>query len=42
VLRGVLLKGNGVAEQGPAVAALAVFAAAMIVLSTARFKRKLA
>lgn len=42
VLRGVLLKGNGIVELWPQVCALFVFAAVMVAVSTARFKRKLA
>lgn len=42
VLRGVLLKGNGIAELWQELAALLAFAIAMIVISTVRFQRKLA
>jgi ABC-2 type transport system permease protein len=41
-LRGILLKGNGLAEVWPDLAALAIFAAAIVTISTARFKRRLA
>lgn len=41
VLRGIMLKGNGVAVLWPQLAAMAVFALVMIGLSTARFKRRL-
>jgi ABC-2 type transport system permease protein len=41
-LRGVMLKGSGLAELWPALVALVVFAAAVIALSTARFRRRLA
>jgi ABC-2 type transport system permease protein len=41
-LRGILLKGNGLAEVWPDLAALALFAVAILALSTARFKRRLA
>jgi len=41
VLRGVLLKGNGVDVLWPELMALAVFALVMIGLSSARFKRRL-
>ncbi len=41
-LRGVLLKGNGLAQLWPQVVALTIFAAAMLVASTAAFKRRLA
>jgi ABC-2 type transport system permease protein len=41
VLRGVLLKGNGVDVLWPQLLALSLFAAAMIVLSTRRFRRRL-
>jgi ABC-2 type transport system permease protein len=41
-LRGILLKGNGLAEVWPDLVALAIFAVAIIGLSTARFKRRLA
>lgn len=41
VLRGVMLKGNGVAELWPQLLAMLLFALAMIGLSTARFKRRL-
>jgi ABC-2 type transport system permease protein len=42
VLRGVLLKGNGLAELWPDLLLLLAFAALMVVASTARFQRKLA
>ncbi|NOY28410.1 MAG: ABC transporter permease [Oligoflexia bacterium] len=42
ILRGVLLKGNGVAELWGQVAMLALFALVMIAVSTVRFTRKLA
>jgi ABC-2 type transport system permease protein len=41
-LRGILLKGNGLAEVWPDLVALALFAVAILALSTARFKRRLA
>ncbi|MGB8930024.1 MAG: ABC transporter permease [Anaeromyxobacteraceae bacterium] len=41
-LRGILLKGNGLAEVWPDLLALAIFAVAIVGLSTARFKRRLA
>ena len=41
-LRGILLRGNGFAELWPETLALTVFAVLMIVISTARFKRRLA
>lgn len=41
-LRGVLLRGNGLDVLWPQAAALLAFAAAMIVLSALRFKRRLA
>jgi ABC-2 type transport system permease protein len=41
-LRGILLKGNGLAEVWPDLAALAIFATAVVAISTARFKRRLA
>ncbi len=41
-LRGILLKGNGLAEVWGDLVALAVFALAVVALSTARFKRRLA
>ena len=41
VLRGVMLKGNGLAELWPDLLALLAFALAMVALSTARFKRRL-
>jgi ABC-2 type transport system permease protein len=41
-LRGILLRGNGLAELWVETVALAVFAALMVVISTARFKRRLA
>ena len=42
VLRGVLLRGNGVSELWPELLPLALFAGLMIAVSTARFQRKLA
>jgi len=41
-LRGVLLKGSGLALLGPDLVALALFAAAILALATARFKRRVA
>jgi ABC-2 type transport system permease protein len=41
-LRGVLLKGNGLAEIWPDLFAMTIFAAAILGLATARFKRRLA
>jgi ABC-2 type transport system permease protein len=41
ILRGILLKDNGLAELWVDVVALALFALAMIVLSTRRFQRRL-
>jgi ABC-2 type transport system permease protein len=41
-LRGVLLRGNGIAELWPQAVALAVFAVLMIALSTLRFRRTVA
>ncbi len=41
-LRGILLKGNGFAEVWGDLLALTVFAVAVVALSTARFKRRLA
>jgi ABC-2 type transport system permease protein len=41
-LRGILLKGNGLAEVWPDLVALTVFAVAVVALATARFKRRLA
>ncbi len=41
VIRGVLLKGNGLAVLWPQVLAMAGFAAAMVLLSTLRFRRRL-
>ena len=41
-LRGILLKGNGLAEVWPDLVALTIFAVAIVGLSTARFKRRLA
>jgi ABC-2 type transport system permease protein len=41
VLRGVMLKGNGVVELWPQLLALLAFGLAMVALSTARFKRRL-
>jgi ABC-2 type transport system permease protein len=41
-VRGILLKGNGLAEVWPDLLALAAFAVAVIALSTRRFKRRLA
>lgn len=42
ILRGILLKDNGLAQLWPDVLALGVFATAMVVLSTRRFQRRLA
>jgi len=39
-LRGAMLKGNGLAELWPDLAALAVFAVAILGLATARFRRR--
>jgi ABC-2 type transport system permease protein len=41
-LRGVLLKGNGLAELWPDLLAMTLFAVAIVGLATARFKRRLA
>jgi ABC-2 type transport system permease protein len=41
-LRGILLRGNGIAELWQETAALAIFATVMIAVSTARFQRRLA
>ncbi len=41
ILRGILLKDNGIGELWPDVLALGLFAAAMIALSTRRFVRRL-
>ncbi len=41
-LRGVMLKGNGIALLWPDLVALAVFGAAMVLLATARFQRRVA
>ncbi len=41
-LRGVLLKGNGLAEVWPDLLALALFAVAVVGISTAKFRRRLA
>ena len=41
-LRGILLKGNGLAELWPDLLALTLFAVAVIGLATARFKRRVA
>lgn len=41
-LRGILLKGNGLAEVWPDLVALLVFAAAILGLATARFQRRIA
>jgi ABC-2 type transport system permease protein len=41
-LRGILLKGNGLDVLWPDLLAVAVFAAAVVALSTARFQRRLA
>ncbi|MBI5480363.1 MAG: ABC transporter permease [Deltaproteobacteria bacterium] len=41
VLRGVMLKGNGLRELWPDLLALLAFALAMVAISTARFKRRL-
>jgi ABC-2 type transport system permease protein len=42
ILRGILLKGNGILELWPDILALLLFAIAMLVLSTRRFVRRLA
>ncbi|RME23200.1 MAG: ABC transporter permease [Deltaproteobacteria bacterium] len=42
ILRGVLLKGNGLAELHTELLLLGIFAVVMVAVSTARFKRKLA
>ena len=41
-LRGVLLKGSGLALLWPDLVALALFAAAILALATARFQRRVA
>ena len=41
-LRGILLKGNGIAELWPDLVAVGLFAVAIVALSTARFQRRLA
>jgi ABC-2 type transport system permease protein len=41
IVRGIFLKGTGIAVLWPQMAALAVFGAAMILISTARFRKKL-
>jgi ABC-2 type transport system permease protein len=41
-LRGVLLRGNSIAELWPDALALAVFTTIMVVVSTARFQRTIA
>jgi ABC-2 type transport system permease protein len=41
-LRGVMLKGSGLAELWPALLALVLFAVAVVALATARFQRRLA
>jgi ABC-2 type transport system permease protein len=41
-LRGVLLRGNGFAELWHDAAALALFSALMVLMSTARFRRTIA
>jgi ABC-2 type transport system permease protein len=41
-LRGSMLKGNGLAELWPDLAALAAFAVAVLALATARFRRRVA
>lgn len=41
VLRGVLLKGNGLQELWPHIGAMAAFALVMVALATARFRRRL-
>jgi ABC-2 type transport system permease protein len=41
-LRGVLLRGNGIAELWPDAVALALFSAFMVLVSTARFRRTIA
>ena len=42
LLRGILLKGNGVVELWPDLLAMTLYAIAMIVFSTRRFQRRLA
>lgn len=42
VLRGVLLRGNGLATMGPELLALALFTVVMLALSTRRFRREVA
>lgn len=42
ILRGILLRGNGLTELWPETAALGVFVAIIVTVSTARFKRRLA
>ncbi|HTN54151.1 MAG TPA: ABC transporter permease [Anaeromyxobacter sp.] len=41
-LRGILLKGNGIEVLWPDLVAVAIFAVAIVALSTARFRRRLA
>jgi len=41
-LRGVLLKGNGLAEIWPDLLGMALFAAAVLAIATARFRRRIA
>jgi len=41
-LRGVLLRGNGIAELWPDVVALAVFAVLVLAIATRRFRREIA
>jgi ABC-2 type transport system permease protein len=41
-LRGVLLKGNGLAELWPDLLAMAIFAVVIIALATRKFERRLA
>jgi len=41
-LRGLLLKGNGLAELWPDLLAMALFAAAILAMATARFRRRVA
>lgn len=41
ILRGVIMKGNGLAEIWPSALGLLIFALAMLTLSAARFKKKL-
>jgi ABC-2 type transport system permease protein len=41
-LRGLLLKGNGLAELWPDLVAMALFAALILAVATARFRRRIA